>query len=205
MIKECLGINVFIDDKPPKNYKEKKYEKIFIFVGKRTEKNLSYEKWKEIIVELARIKPCVVADDHEQKIMEKLKEDGDIKNNDNIELIVGKRSLEELAEIANNSKLFIAVDGGGEHYLERYTNSITIYTCGLPLQWKPYSLNSYEKFKLKDEHVMEKTINSKGLKKYIIYRIEKRRPCLGLCCDYEEFKNIDVSIIVDVVKEILVA
>ena len=201
MIKDCLGLELNIADGPPPDFSQKKEEQIFIFVGNKAERNLSYEKWREIILELAKIKRCVVADDPEQKIMEKLKEDYEIRNNKQIQLIEGPRKLSELAEFSNKSKLFIGLDGGGEHYLEQYTNALIIYTCGLPSEWKPYSLNPYNKFVLKNEHIVEKTITSTGLKKYIFYRVDNRKPCYDLLCNYKKFKEIDVYLIADIVRE----
>lgn len=191
MIKYCLDLDLKIDDLPPKDFKEKKKNQIFIFVGNKPNRNLPYRKWKELILLLAKKAKTIVADDPDQRIMNQLKIDKEIVENKNIQLIIGPKELKEFAKIANDSKLFIALDGGAEHYLERYTNSIVIYTCGYPTNWKPYSLNQYRRV-VKPGHVLEETITSAGLKKHVFYNMEERKPCYDLVCDYYNFNEINL-------------
>jgi len=195
LIKDLLGINLKVDDSPPSDFKKEKKDQIFIFVGNKPNRNIPYEKWKELILLSASKTKTIVADDPDQRIMNKLSQDKDIIENKNIELIVGPKQLKELAKIAKDSKLFIALDGGAEHYLERYTNALIIYTCGYPSNWKPFSLNRYNVHHLEDDHILEETTTSAGLKKYVLYRVKQRKPCYDLVCDYKKFKEIDFNII----------
>ncbi len=195
MMKDCLDIDIKIDDAPPNDFSSLKKKQIFIFVGNVPKRNLSYERWKEIILVANSFMPCIVADDPLQNIMNKLKKDKDIINNKNIKLITDKKELEELVVIANRSILLIALDGGGEHFLERYTNALILYTCGLPAEWKPYSVNTYSIQLLETNHVYEETTTSAGLKKFILYKDKNRRPCRDLLCNYPIWKDIDVTVV----------
>jgi len=194
-ISSTLGIELEIDDSPPSDFKKEKKNQIFILVGNKPNRNLPYEKWKELILLSANKNKTIIADDPDQRIMNKLSQDKDIIENKNIELIVGPKQFKELAKIANDSKLFIALDGGAEHYLERYTNALIIYTCGFPSNWKPFSLNEYVIHYLEGDHILEETTTSAGLKKYVLYRVKQRKPCYDLICDYNKFKDIDFNII----------
>ncbi|MEM3630907.1 MAG: hypothetical protein QXY18_05795 [Nitrososphaerota archaeon] len=195
--KHLFGIEIKIDDLPPKDFKKKKMNQIFIFVGNKPNRNLPYEKWKELILLSAKKAKTIVADDPDQRIMNQLKKDKEIIQNKDIYLVIGTRELKYLAKIANDSKLFIALDGGAEHYLERYTNSVVFYTCGFPYNWKPYSLNPYRKISTNSSHVLEETITSAGLRKYVFYNIPKRKPCYDLVCDYKEFKKLKFNLLSD--------
>ena len=194
-ISSTLGIELEIDDSPPSDFKKEKKNQIFILVGNKPNRNLPYEKWKELILLSANKNKTIIADDPDQRIMNKLSQDKDIIENKNIELIVGPKQFKELAKIANDLKLFIALDGGAEHYLERYTNALIIYTCGFPSNWKPFSLNEYVIHYLEGDHILEETTTSAGLKKYVLYRVKQRKPCYDLICDYNKFKDIDFNII----------
>ncbi|MEM3814673.1 MAG: hypothetical protein QXJ06_05380 [Candidatus Aenigmatarchaeota archaeon] len=196
MIKYCLDLDLKIDDLPPKDFKKKKMNQIFIFVGNKPNRNLPYEKWKELILLSAKKAKTIVADDPDQRIMNQLKKDKEIIQNKNIQLIVGPRELKDLAKIANDSKLFIGLDGGAEHYLEKHTNSLTIYTCGFPVNWKPFSLNAYVSIATDSSQILEETTTSAGIKKYVLYNLEKRKPCYDLICDHEEFKDIKFESII---------
>lgn len=195
LIKECLGLDLVFPhyfDWPPKNFKKQKKKQIFIFVGNKPERNISFEKWRNIIIRAALFAPVIVADDPSQLIMQKLKKEKVILTNRNISLISKPMSLKDLAKIVNDSQLFIALDGGGQHYLERYTNSITIYTSGLPVEWRPYSSNPYKRFILPNNYVIEETITSAGLKKFTYYRYVYRKPDYGFITDFYR-KNIEFS------------
>jgi len=192
LIKYTLGIELEIDDSLPSDFKKEKKNQIFILVGNKPNRNLPYEKWKELILLSASKNKIIVADDPGQRIMNKLSQDKDIIENKNIELIVGPKQLKELAKIANDSKLFIALDGGAEHYLERYTNSITIYTCIDQTGWHPYTLKEWN-YSIIDDHVLGQSETSAGLKKYVFYRLKNRKPCYDLVCDYKKFKDIDFN------------
>jgi len=140
--------------------------------------------------------PELIEDEHKitdqiQFIMKQLKKDKKIISNKNIHLISGPRSLKDLAKIANDSKFFVALDGGAEHYLERYTNSVTFYTCGFPVNWKPFSLNSYNLISTDSTQVLEESTTSAGIRKYGFYNLGKRKPCYDLVCDYQKFKELD--------------
>lgn len=184
LIYYCLGIKLNVEDLPPKDFKKEKKNQVFIFVGNKPNRQLPYEKWKELILLSANKNKTIVADDPDQLIMNKLKLDKEILENKNIKLITEPKSLKDLAKIANDSKLFIALDGGAEHYLERYTNAIVIYTCGYPDNWKPYTLNKW-KYKMLGDHVIGESKTSIDLKKYIFYRVPNRKPCYDLVCDYD--------------------
>lgn len=200
MISDCLGIKLALDDLPPADFSKKKKRRIFVFTGSTPDRNLSYEKWKEIIEAAAEVAPCAVADDPAQLIMNQLKSDPGIKGSKRIELIFGGRELDELAKIANESSLLIALDGGGEHYLERYTNALVIYTCGLPAEWKPYSLNPYKQILLEKNHICEETTTSSGLKKAAFYVGKGRKPCYDFLCEYPEWKNLDTRLLADILE-----
>jgi len=204
MLAECLGISITISDSPPDNFLKLKQKQIMIFVGCVPARNISYEKWKEIILNASKLARCVVADDPTQEIISKLKEDNDIIVNNNIELIVGEKTLDYLANVANRSKLLIIIDGGAEHYLQRYTNAFVIYTVGLPIQWKPYSSNNYRILRLPDEHVYEETETSNGLKKMVFYKQFERNaynPHQFLFDGCQEIKDINVDLMFDVLRD----
>jgi ADP-heptose:LPS heptosyltransferase len=204
IVNDSLALELNISDSPPSNFKEKKTDQIFVFVGCKSKRNLPYEKWKSILLRLSQLKKkIVVADDPDQLIIKRLCNDTEILSNNFIQIIIGKKTLSYLANIANNSKILISLDGGGEHYLERYTNSIIIYTCGLPYQWKPYSLNPYVKLKLPKEHILEKTVTSSGLYKCVLYRFDNRKPCFDLVCDFKGYKEIDENILFEIANDIL--
>jgi ADP-heptose:LPS heptosyltransferase len=190
LIKYTLGIQLEIDDLPPSDFKKEKKDQIFILVGNKPNRNLPYEKWKELILLSASKTKTIVADDSDQRIMNKLSQEKDIKKNKNIELMVEPKQLKDLAKLANDSKLFIALDGGAEHYLERYTNSITIYTCIDQTGWHPYTLKEWNYFII-DDHVLGRSETSAGLKKYVFYKLKDRKPCYDLVCDYKKFKEIN--------------
>jgi ADP-heptose:LPS heptosyltransferase len=198
LIKDLLGINLKVDDSPPSDFKKEKKNQIFIFVGNKPNRNLPYEKWKELILIIANkysSYKIIVADDLDLYYTSKLISDPEITRYNNIEILNKKLSLPELKEITNDSKLFIALDGGAEHYLERYTNSIKFFTCEYPSNWKTFSLNRYNIHYLGDDHILEETTTSAGLKKYVLYRVKQRKPCYDLVCDYKKFKEIDFNII----------
>jgi ADP-heptose:LPS heptosyltransferase len=194
LIKYTLGIQLEIDDLPPSDFRKEKKDQIFIFVGNKSNRNLLYEKWKELILLSANNNKTIIADDPDQRIMNKLSQDKEIIENKNIELIVGPKQLKDLVKIANDSKLFIALDGGAEHYLERYTNSITIYTCIDQTGWHPYTLKEWNYYIIGD-HVLGQSETSVGLKKYVFYKLKDRKPCYDLVCDYKKFKEINFNLL----------
>ena len=195
LIDQCLGINIHIDDLPPSDFKKTKKKQTFIFVGNKPNRNLPYSTWKELILLSANKTKTIVADDPDQAIMNQLKSDDQIAKNKNVELIIGQRQLPDFAKIANDSNLFISLDGGAEHYLERYTNSITFYTCGYPVNWKPYSSNLYKQIQINSSQILEETTTSAGLKKRVVYNIKERKPCYDLVCDYQKFKKFNYVVL----------
>lgn len=192
-VEECLGIKLEISDKPPEDFIKEKEKKIFIFVGNKPNRNLSHQKWKEIILIASKFAPVIVADDPLQLIINKLIKDEEITKNPKITIIKGERTFNELAEIVNKCFLLIALDGGAQHWFERYTNALVLYTCGLPYEWKPYSKNPYKKHLLNFEHVFEETITSANLKKGILYIEEKRERAYDFLCKYKPYFDFRAS------------
>lgn len=201
MIRDCLGLNLRIEEDYPKGFSKDKKKKIMIFVGNVPERNIGYVMWKGIISTASHFAECVVADDPDQLVMKKLAQDEEIASDGRVRLIKGKRGLDELSSMSNESKLFIGIDGGAEHYLERFTNSLVIFTCGVPVQWRPYSSRPYERKVLEKGYVYEETTNSAGLMKMVLYRGINRKPCYELLCNNGYWKNFDLKILERVLKE----
>ncbi|MCX8197367.1 MAG: hypothetical protein N3G80_03585 [Candidatus Micrarchaeota archaeon] len=203
MLKDCLNIDIRLSDRPPTNFKKRKKKQIFIFVGCRSERNLTYKKWKEFILAASKYGKCLVADDPQQVIMNNLKKDKEIITNKRIKLIIGGKSLQYLAKLVNTSSLLIALDGGGEHYLERYTHSFVIYTSGLPYQWRPFSLNPYQTEYYQKDHVFEYTQTSKNIHKFVFYRGRNRKPSYDLLDDLIYWKELDTQLFSYLLKRAL--
>lgn len=207
LARECLGLTVQPAESLPRGFLKRKKRQVFILVGGKSGiKDLPYGKWKALALAAARHGKCVIADGPEQQVMARMAADAEISGNRNITLVRGRRSLPDLARIANRSALFIAVDGGGQHYLERYTNSIAIYTCTAPNPWLPYSKNPYAKFRLPAQHVLESTVDGNGLYKAGFYRIEKRYPYYGFffkVAKKEMVEKLDVRLLKSVIAKAL--
>jgi len=192
---KLIGIHIKVKDLPPKGFHKNKKAVTFIFVGCKSERNLKYLQWKRIILLASKYQKCIIADDPQQNIMNILTSDIDIINNPKIELLIGYRKLNNLAEISNESNLMISVDGGAEHFLERYTNALVIYTCGVYDVWKPYSETGYKKRSIANNCAYAYTTTSIGLKKFIFYANVRCRPCYIMCGGKKCVNFLDVELL----------
>jgi len=90
-------------------------------------------------------------------------------------------SLWELLYISSRSLVYIGSDSGISNLLQMPINTILFYATGMQGAWRPYSRNSYNR-KHKKRIIIEETINSKGLKKMIIFAPVWCRPCFDIGC-----------------------
>ncbi|MDD5656759.1 MAG: hypothetical protein PHF00_05835 [Elusimicrobia bacterium] len=188
---ECLGLDIPAEDEAVGAKTARRRRQILFLVGGEPRRQLDLARWSRLLELAAAAAPCLVADDERQAVLPALRRRPELAQNARVTWLEGARPLAELARIASESALLLALDGGAEHYLQRFTNAFVLYTCGLPAQWRPPSRDPYRRRGLPGGHVYEETVTSDGLDKMVLYRGGDRKPCYNLLCDDPEVKGID--------------
>ncbi|ADC69097.1 hypothetical protein MFS40622_0402 [Methanocaldococcus sp. FS406-22] len=139
---------------------------IIIFVGNKEFRNLNIEQWKYLIENINYEGKIVVIDDPSQNYLKRLKS---IIKKENVIFLEKVYDLWSLMYLAMHSKLVIGVDGGGFNFLQLPTNAFEIILYTNEKVWRPFSKNEYQIIRKDRKHIIEKSITSQNLKKYIYY------------------------------------
>lgn len=100
---------------------------------------------------------------------------------DNVIYLDGDFSLWELLYVSSKSIVYIGADSGISHLLQVPTNAVLFFGTGAQAVWKPYSKNPYSRNQIRDI-IIDETVNSRGLRKKIIYASVWCRPCFDIGC-----------------------
>jgi len=157
------NINEFI----PETNLDKK-ENILIFVWTKKYRNMSIDKWKEIINDFSKRYPkkkIIVIDDNQNLLYGSLKKE---KFNNNVEIKENRFNLTEFIEFAKWFELIIWIDGWWMNMIRNLTNSITIYTLWNEKVWRQFSgRNKYKTMKLNNNWFIDYVeVNWKKIQNY---------------------------------------
>jgi len=139
---------------------------IIIFVGNKEFRNLNIEQWKHLIENINYKGNILIIDDPSQNYLKKLKS---IIKKENVMFLEKAYDLWSLMYLAMHSKLVVGIDGGGFNFLQMPTNAFEIIFYTNEKVWRPFSRNKYRVIRKYKNHVIEKSITSQNLKKYIYY------------------------------------
>ena len=139
---------------------------IIIFVGNKEFRNLNIEQWKYLIENINYEGNILIIDDPSQNYLKRLKS---ITKKENVIFLEKIYDLWSLMYLAMHSKLVVGIDGGGFNFLQMPTNAFEIILYTNEKVWRPFSRNKYQVIRKCKNHIIEKSITSQNLKKYIYY------------------------------------
>jgi len=139
---------------------------IIIFVGNKEFRNLNIEQWKYLIENINYEGNILIIDDPSQNYLKRLKS---IIKKENVIFLEKIYDLWSLMYLAMHSKLVVGIDGGGFNFLQMPTNAFEIILYTNEKVWRPFSRNKYQVIRKCKNHIIEKSITSQNLKKYIYY------------------------------------
>jgi ADP-heptose:LPS heptosyltransferase len=151
-----------------------------ILVSCKKERQIKAKTWEQIIkICSSEFKKVIIIDDPSRSMIKQLNI-----SEKNVE-IMPPMSLKELRDVVRNCEYFIALDGGGQHYLGQGMNELVIYTTGMQEIWKPFTTNKWRKEKVSNCWV-EWVDTKNGLRKVIVYRNVDCKPCYYPCNNKEK-------------------
>ncbi len=129
---KMAGIKVKAKDHCETN---EKYEGCLVLVSSKQFRQLSAPQWETIIKQCATYGKVFVVDDPSENMANQLKARKAMQQKNIV--FLKPMPLPKLREYAQKIGCVIALDGGAEHYLQKNTHTLTIYTVGIMEQWMP--------------------------------------------------------------------